>query len=250
MKFQIGSNILADVEIPLLWGDRAVLQDREGRLSVIDLGGRESRLEILGDEPAPEVEFLPTSFGFEIHSGGVPLYSYGPKDKLLTAISLRLPQCSITPDGTRVGTNYFAQNLIIGAAVAIAVTEDSTAIGAPMPEGLSKLSMPKELTTGTSVRLADFGSIITDQTFEDCEILGPAILAPRGSGGFYNCGWEGDADSLFWELPTGERIVGATVAENCVFTRCRFVNVGIAGTKDDIDRMRAGFSTETENSQR
>ncbi len=57
-----------NVEIPLLWGTRAVIQDHEGLISVVDLEGDTARLEIVGDKPAPGVEFVPTLEGFQILS--------------------------------------------------------------------------------------------------------------------------------------------------------------------------------------
>ena len=122
-----------------MWGQRAVLQDATGRVSVIDLGGPEAELEILGDEPAPGCEFFPTTFGFEIVKGCRALYNYSPNEKILTAMALNLPQCSIAPDMIAVGSSQFVRNVFRGMAVGIIVTEDSMAVGGPLPEGLASL---------------------------------------------------------------------------------------------------------------
>ena len=63
MNLKMGSQVFRNVQIPLLWGTRVVVQDEEGRLSVIDLAGDTAKIEILGDKPAPGVAFLPTIDG-------------------------------------------------------------------------------------------------------------------------------------------------------------------------------------------
>jgi hypothetical protein len=141
MNLQMGSQRFRDVQIPLLWGERAIVQDRKGRLSIIDLSGSNARLEILADEPAPGVSFRPRVDGIVILRNGEELYSYNSKDKLMSPITLKLPECQITPWSTRVGTNQFSGNFISGFGVGIAVTENGIAVGAPLPAGLAKLAV-------------------------------------------------------------------------------------------------------------
>lgn len=139
MNLRIGSQTFVDVQIPLLWGSRAVLQDEQGRLSVIDLGSDIAKLEIVGDRPAPGIGFLPSIDGFKILSNGEPVYSYNPEEKTLTMIASELPECQISQSRIRVGSSKFSGNVIVGFGVGIAVTEDRIAIGAPLPTGLAKL---------------------------------------------------------------------------------------------------------------
>jgi hypothetical protein len=139
MNLKMGSQTFIDVQIPLLWGSRAVLQDQLGRLSVINLSGGASRLEIVGDKPAPGIEFLPSIDGYEILSKGKPIYRYDPEEKTLSSIDLGLPDCQVGRWQIRVGSNVFSGNTVIGSGVGIAVTEDGIAMGAPLPPGLAKL---------------------------------------------------------------------------------------------------------------
>jgi hypothetical protein len=139
MNLKMGSQVFVDVQVPLLWGTRAVVQDNAGRLSVIDLASDTSKLEILGDEPAPGVEFLPSIDGYRILSGDRRLYNYNQKDKILTSIDLGLPECQIQPWGIRVGSNMFSGNTIVGFGVGIGVKESGIAIGGSLPPGLAKL---------------------------------------------------------------------------------------------------------------
>jgi hypothetical protein len=144
MKLEMGSQVFEEVDIPLLWGERAVLQDQEGALSVIDLSGPSARLEVVADGPAPGVEFVPIEDGFIIRSGHADLYSYAPNSKSLTPIALRLPEVQVADDGTRIGSSYFEGNVILGSAVGIHVSEQGISIGAPLPEGLAELVVPPD----------------------------------------------------------------------------------------------------------
>jgi hypothetical protein len=139
MNLKMGSQVFMNVQIPLLWGTRAVVQDEAGRLSVIDLAEDTAKLEILGDKPAPGVAFLPTIDGYTILSDDRQLYTYNSKEKTLTSIDLGLPECQIKPWEIRVGSSVFSGNTFEGSGVGIAVQESGMAIGSPLPPGLAKL---------------------------------------------------------------------------------------------------------------
>lgn len=142
MNLQMGSQTYLDVKIPLLWGDRAVVQDGRGRLSIIDLSGESARVEILADEPAPGVAFRPMlGGGIVILEGDSELYGYSPSEKLLTSISLGLPDCQIAPDATRIGTSTIAGNMISAGVGIRVLKKGGLAIGAPVPSKLAKLAV-------------------------------------------------------------------------------------------------------------
>lgn len=142
MNLKLGGQTFLNVEIPLLWGKRAVLQDPGGRLSVVDLSGDQPVLEILGDEPAPGVAYAPIiEEGFQILRGGKPVYSYYSAEKRLASQDSRLPDCEIRPWEIRVGGAVFAGNVVEGSPVGIAVTESGIAMGARLPPNLAKLKI-------------------------------------------------------------------------------------------------------------
>lgn len=143
MKLKMGSHTFIDVAIPLLWGTRAVLQDRKGRISIIDLSGPISKLEILGDKVAPDVKYRPLSgAAVEIFEGNEALYVFDPAWRSIRGVGLKLPTCYIEPHRIRVGTNVFQNNMISGSAVGINVKMNGAiTIGSPMPEGLAKLQL-------------------------------------------------------------------------------------------------------------
>lgn len=142
MNLLMGSHIFRDVSVPLLWGSRAVLQDKRGRISVIDLAGDRARLEVLGDKPAPEIAFTPRIEGFSILSESrQELYLYMPTDKRLTSQYLSLPDCQILADRIMVGTNTFSSNMFVGSQVGIAISESGIGIGGALPPGLAHLEV-------------------------------------------------------------------------------------------------------------
>ena len=140
MNLRMGSQLFIDVQIPLLWGTRAILQDPEERLSVIDLAGERARLEVLEDAPAKGVSYAPSVEGFVImNDKGIELYKVNPKAKSITGISLNLLPVTISRDAIRVGTNTFQSNMVSGFGVGISVTETGIGLGGPVPPGLAAL---------------------------------------------------------------------------------------------------------------
>ncbi len=70
---------------------------------------------------------------------GKELYKYNPSKKVLTSVSLHLPECHITRDSIKVGSSVFIGNAVSGAPVGLIVTSEGVGMGASMPPGLAKL---------------------------------------------------------------------------------------------------------------
>ncbi|OCP09263.1 hypothetical protein BC374_01445 [Ensifer sp. LC13] len=141
MNLSLGSVTFSDVEIPILWGTRAILEDGKRRISVINIAGAKPELEILGDKPAPNIKFIPSGSGFKILADdGHISYIFWPQSKSLTSPDNRLPPIQIENSSVVVGTNRISSSMISGFGVGIAVSEDGgIAIGAPLPPGLARL---------------------------------------------------------------------------------------------------------------
>ncbi|CAN5580104.1 hypothetical protein BH24ACT20_BH24ACT20_01110 [soil metagenome] len=78
--------------------------------------------------------------------------------------------------------------------------------------------------------LARRRTIIKDKTFEDCEIHGPAVVAPIGNTDFVDCTFAEavDRNSLVWSPTEEERnYVGSIGLENCIFRNCNFYRIGL-----------------------
>lgn len=137
MNVRIGSNHFDDVAVPVLWGTRAILQDHDNRLSIVDVGADEPDVEVIGDAPAPGVRARPVIDGFSVMRGEEELYRYCPTDKTVVGTGLALPEIQIETWRIRVGANTFQNNSVVGFGVGILVTEDGIVFGAPLPDVLS-----------------------------------------------------------------------------------------------------------------
>lgn len=94
------------------------------------------------------------------------------------------------------------------------------------------------------IRLADLTVAIPSvesTRFEDCLILGPAVVLPKGSR-FQDCSYDTpDVEALLWPLDPQrtERVVGVIELVDCEFHKCRFTQVGFAVDQTFGDQMRS-----------
>ena len=95
---------------------------------------------------------------------------------------------------------------------------------------------PERLYRGVTLRLVDLplirGNTIEKITFEQCEILGPAIILPKG-GLVEGCALPGkdgilDEEGFFWAISDREHLYGAIAVVDCVLRGCTFVEIGVA----------------------
>ena len=141
MNLKMGNQTYQNVQIPLLWGKRAILQNKRGQISIIDLSGETAHIEVLADGPAPNVAYVPHLDGIVILRGKVELYHYNPEEKVIRSIGLGLPDLEISDNETRVGSTRLSGNMFSGSDVGIAVSKDGgIAIGGSLPPDLAKLA--------------------------------------------------------------------------------------------------------------
>jgi hypothetical protein len=139
MNLKLGSQIFKNVQIPLLWGKRAVVSHSNGALSLIYLGGETAIPEVIADKPAIGVDYSERDEGFVIFLDGIESYFYSPAKKLLRDLVGSLQECEISSTGIRVGTNQLQGNTFMGPQVGIGVTEQGFFMGGPIPKGLAPL---------------------------------------------------------------------------------------------------------------
>ena len=121
--------------------------------------------------------------------------------------------------------------------------------GTPKPAWTPLSELVERELRGKVLRLTDLldgRPIISDRVFVDCDIYGPAVLLPNATSVTMRQNvFFADAplDSLFFVLPSGRSLSDGMIGvENCVFDRCRFINVGIAGTQQAVDLFRKAFA--------
>lgn len=81
-------------------------------------------------------------------------------------------------------------------------------------------------------------------TFINCQIFGPAVLALLEDVDLTHCSFEGDINSMFWEIdPVARPVVfGAVGVRNVRFAACTFTAVGFAGTHELREIMERSIS--------
>jgi hypothetical protein len=91
--------------------------------------------------------------------------------------------------------------------------------------------------------VADGPPVLEGFTFVGCHIQGPAVLLLQGNSVLTNNTFDAPSlDALFWEIPPKRpAVVGAVLALNCHFERCRMEGIGFAGPAE----LRALFESSS-----
>ncbi len=139
MNIQFGSQTFIGVQIPLLWGTRAVIGHHGGEVSIVDLSGQMAKPEIVSNVPWQGIEYAEKEDGFVIYCEGKATYFYSPSRKIIRDLLGKLPECEIKKDGMRFGTNHVQTSQIHGFQVGIGITENGFFMGGPAPKGLAQL---------------------------------------------------------------------------------------------------------------
>jgi len=139
MNLNMENQIFEDVRIPLLWGKRAILEDKTGRISIILLDGNKAILEVLGNEPTSNIQYELKEGGFKVILNGQDVYSFDKRRRVITGHSQRLPECEIRGGGIRIGSNVLSRSKAIGFGVGVEVYEQRIVMGNSLPKGLARL---------------------------------------------------------------------------------------------------------------
>lgn len=72
--------------------------------------------------------------------------------------------------------------------------------------------------------------------FNDCEIIGPAVLLTVKDTHFNDCSFE--APEVFMTVEDGRSYFGVVSLYNCTFENCRFERIGILAPPDFVEQAR------------
>jgi hypothetical protein len=105
--------------------------------------------------------------------------------------------------------------------------------------------MPK--FEGVRIRIADFVEqnppLLDGFEFDNCTVLGPAVLAVLDNVTMTYNSFEGDFSSILWEVPVSRTmVIGAIGIRNSAFKNCRFEGVGLAGPPELGAALRKGLT--------
>lgn len=93
------------------------------------------------------------------------------------------------------------------------------------------------------VRLPDLAvtsDLIEGVTFENCTLVGPAVIILLG-GTMQDTGFDGEWDAVLWPLGERGQVVGAIGLVNCSLVGCRLQRIGLAYPPAQEEMIRAGF---------
>jgi hypothetical protein len=91
-------------------------------------------------------------------------------------------------------------------------------------------------------RASDQTAMIEDVHFEDCEILGPALLVPLDHVSFDETSFDGHPDAFLWEVSEDRIMIGVIGLRNVRFYRCRMKHIGLVGTPEVIKKFRSSLA--------
>ena len=139
MDLNINSHSFQNIRIPLIWRERAIVQEPNKIMSVINIGDFLPNLEILRNRPAPGINFLLTWSGFQVMRFPRDLYEFNVRERTFTTQTLGLPDVQIDDFYIRVGTLVYPNLDGFEAAGRLQVTPDDVKVGVPMPFALFRL---------------------------------------------------------------------------------------------------------------
>ena len=97
----------------------------------------------------------------------------------------------------------------------------------------------------TLIRITDLTvneDVLRGLTFENCQIVGPAVLILLGKTLVQDCNWEATPESMIWVVEDDrDSVTGAIGLEDCEFYGCRFVRAGLAVKRMDLPKVLKGF---------
>jgi hypothetical protein len=92
--------------------------------------------------------------------------------------------------------------------------------------------------------LAHEGNIVRRIFFEDCLLMGPAVVAFLGHVNIHASSFAEQIEEVLWEYEPMRpyKWTGAIGMEDCTFNRCQFHRIGILANPDAQMSIRAALS--------
>lgn len=92
------------------------------------------------------------------------------------------------------------------------------------------------------VRITDLfadADVLTGYTFRDCRIVGPAVILIEGEAMLDGNRFDVDGEPLgmLWLKPAARKLHGVVTFRSSEFFDCEFRRIGLASTKDVLDRF-------------
>jgi hypothetical protein len=141
-------------------------------------------------------------------------------------------------------------NGLLGAVGVLLLFWDSNALKSARHWAIAKAgfrAVASEVYKGKTIKLADLIPMdqfeLRDKIFEDCTIVGPAVIAAPANIGIPvldRCKWMSDRDTTFVRIARSQKSFhGCVTLPNCVFRRCTLKLISIMAFEDQIDKWLA-----------
>lgn len=113
----------------------------------------------------------------------------------------------------------------------------------PAPDNVNPIDINATYFKEQTIPLMALGPEIKGKTFEDCVLLGPAVLLPVRENTldkvrFLVDGGEGLEDALFIEVPKGIPVQGVYALDGSTFRRCTFHRCAILGSREILTQFK------------
>lgn len=100
----------------------------------------------------------------------------------------------------------------------------------------------REVHRGKVIRLCELTvtrALLENVTFEDCHLLGPAVVAVLDHNEFNGIVIDGELEAVLWEVPPERKsVIGAIGLQGCKLRNCRLTDIGLAGPREFAQRIR------------
>lgn len=90
--------------------------------------------------------------------------------------------------------------------------------------------------------LAVVDDLLEDLTFENCQIIGPAVIIGLGDTEINSCTFEGPPEAFLWPI-SDDRVaaIGAIGLKNCRLYGCKLTRIGVVVKDADMEAARRAF---------
>lgn len=152
---------------------------------------------------------------------------------------------SQTISGTAITGDQSGGILITGANPQVTMN-----IGASRTPDVAPLTghEPERVVQISSLLPPGAGNIIRGRTFEDVNVVGPAIVTPIINVALESCKFPirdgGSINEILWEITLPRVVVGVIGLENCSFRHCKFIGIGFMGSRDFLDLLKKDLGVQ------
>ncbi|EHB45756.1 hypothetical protein MycrhDRAFT_6504 [Mycolicibacterium rhodesiae JS60] len=100
-----------------------------------------------------------------------------------------------------------------------------------------------------AIRIADLtvvSDLIQGVRFENCNIIGPAVIGLLDRTVLQDSAIDGDTDAVLWDLGDRVHVIGAVGLMDCIISNCRLQRIGFAVPRHMRQKFMEGLNIAPE----